>query len=55
MLTDKTRVVFTSVGPGDARVRKGYFIRAWQAGGKGPATRVHLASTTANGRTTDGH
>ena len=46
-LTDETRVVFTSVGPGGAGVRKGYFIRAWLAGGKGPATRIHLASTTA--------
>jgi hypothetical protein len=53
--TDKTRLVFTSVGPGDARIRKGSFIAAWLSkGSKDTASCMHLAGTTsASGQAPD--
>jgi hypothetical protein len=46
-LTDKTRVIFTSVQAGGAKARKGYFIRAWVS--KGVATRVQMAGMIVAG------
>ena len=53
--TDKTHLVFTSVGPGDARIHKGCFIAAWLSeGSKDTASCMHLAgATSASGQAPD--
>jgi hypothetical protein len=53
--TDKTQLVFTSVGPGDARIRKGCFIAAWLSkGSKYTASCMHLAgAASASGQAPD--
>jgi hypothetical protein len=52
---DKTRIVFTSVGPGDARIQNGCFIAAWLSeDSKDTASCMHLSgATSANGQAPD--